>query len=395
MLLRRFSYRNPVKQHTSCIARCNECRRIGHFCRSKISSPLRRHLDSAQQTPVRIQVSVNMRTSVFILVALFLLPTEIECCRLNCENGGYCQQIQVDDKIRAVRSGELVERCVCPTDNQGLKLFAGMGCDIPVDDSARDFDECELMDYVSPLAGRMCRHPYTDYCSSEIKANPPYCTNGGKCRGDLIAASVAPGDTAANSLYEEAGCLCPKEFYGPHCEFFHFPDHDVSSLKMGSKQTRAEKPEKSSSVTSSYNPLSAVEIEDMFNDAFNDSSDNRASSSLRNRLHLLWIPVCLAFASVGISVSFYINQNARRHRRLLELVEKAVTTEQLDESYNTAYSASDHMPPFVIPEDMSISENQVRSLLSSSSSSMPYSFSESETKGSLVSVMSSFSKFFL
>jgi hypothetical protein len=82
---------------------------------------------------------------------------------------------------------------------------------------------CAVAELVSRFAARQCRIPYTEYCSDHYSPDEPlaFCTNGGKCKAGIIAAKISPGNTTLNSMYQNAGCVCPPEYYGPHCEFLH------------------------------------------------------------------------------------------------------------------------------------------------------------------------------
>lgn len=158
-------------------------------------------------------------------------------CELLCEHKGYCEFLSADQNTlkMLVQEGRMIQRCVCPVG------YTGTGCELertvcnvstmlcPNGASCEKrgggvYDcDCSVADVVSKKAAQMCRHTYTEYCSSEYDPIHPtsFCTNGGKCKSGLIAAKVAPGDTAKNKKFENAGCMCPIEYYGPHCEFLH------------------------------------------------------------------------------------------------------------------------------------------------------------------------------
>lgn len=153
--------------------------------------------------------------SVWWSVLILVMPSAIAnpSCELQCENGGHCRLMGTEDDYKVwVQSGKLFQQCVCP---QG---YAGMGCELPDLACENDDDQCrcKLYDHQSTFAAQMCRKPYTEYCGSDPSF---FCTNGGKCKGDLIAAKIAPGDTRANHVYRDEGCICALDFYGPHCEF--------------------------------------------------------------------------------------------------------------------------------------------------------------------------------
>ena len=64
--------------------------------------------------------------------------------------------------------------------------------------------DCSIADVMSPFAGKMCRKPITEYCSGKFQpgAALSFCTNGGRCLADFIAAQVAPGDTSVNKKFQ-------------------------------------------------------------------------------------------------------------------------------------------------------------------------------------------------
>lgn len=152
---------------------------------------------------------------------------------------GYCEFVSQDTgKLSLlVQSGKLIERCICPTGFGGLgceihlrqcnlkdkSCYNGMPCMISETDGEFVCD-CAEADHVGKFAGMMCRNPYTEYCVSHFTPDQttPFCTNGGKCKGSIMAAQVAPGNTDANVLFKDEGCICPRDFYGPHCEFLLF-----------------------------------------------------------------------------------------------------------------------------------------------------------------------------
>lgn len=142
-----------------------------------------------------------------------------------------------DDLAHVAQSGKLVASCHCKPGFTGIacenidqecilperKCSNGSPCRPKENDdgSTKWACDCALADSLSEFAGQMCRNPLTEYCSGKFDPHSPlvFCTNGGRCRADIIGAQVDPGNTTVNSLYQHAGCVCPRDFYGPHCEF--------------------------------------------------------------------------------------------------------------------------------------------------------------------------------
>jgi hypothetical protein len=200
-------------------------------------------------------------------------------CDIRCRNGGTCYYISNDASQLEYESqaGRPIQRCHCPSG------YGGVACEIPTEDcdlttltcrvSKRPCEPlpgfanssssssttgdgshpmftcaCYVADTigrdaagatVGAFAGRACRKGYTEYCSSRYDpaaAKLYFCTNGGKCLADFLAARVAPGNTTANRDYEDAGCRCNSNFfYGPHCEFLKLDD-DLSHLGTTGKK---------------------------------------------------------------------------------------------------------------------------------------------------------------
>ncbi|GAX13010.1 hypothetical protein FisN_2Hh495 [Fistulifera solaris] len=136
----------------------------------------------------------------------------------------------------------MIEQCAC---DEG---YGGAACDVPVEpcqsdgkckngrpcqrqrDTGEMVCDCSVAEEVSRFAGLMCRNPYTEYCADKYDPNEStsFCTNGGKCKSSFISAQVAPGNTTINNEYRHLGCVCPKEFYGPHCELLKYDREQAS-----------------------------------------------------------------------------------------------------------------------------------------------------------------------
>lgn len=131
-------------------------------------------------------------------------------CDLECHNNGVCRYLTKDahELQRKIQSGLMVQQCVCPLG------YRGMSCDVKVvydpehcrgKDAASPRCQCAAADSLSVFAGEQCRRPFTEFCASlsnSVGGHISYCTNGGKCKGDLIAAERSPGNTDNNYLFQ-------------------------------------------------------------------------------------------------------------------------------------------------------------------------------------------------
>jgi hypothetical protein len=158
----------------------------------------------------------------FLLLALVASPVARAfvppSCDLQCSNGGYCTLVDgtADYLSKQVQSGKLIETCVCQPKYTGVacenivqhcslpdrKCHNGAPCEQDLEGNW--MCNCELADSISPFAGKMCRKPYTEYCSGKFIPNSAlsFCTNGGRCIADFISAQIAPGDTSRNRDYQ-------------------------------------------------------------------------------------------------------------------------------------------------------------------------------------------------
>lgn len=139
-------------------------------------------------------------------------------CDLGCKNGGYCTLVEgtVEELSHEAQSGHLIEECVCQPG------FTGTACETVVEECSlperkchngasctQNADgewgcDCSMADSLSAFAGYQCRNPVTEYCTGKYDPNSAlsFCTNGGRCEGDFLAAKVAPGDTSFNKAYQ-------------------------------------------------------------------------------------------------------------------------------------------------------------------------------------------------
>ena len=109
-----------------------------------------------------------------------------------------------------MQSGHMIHECICPMG------FRGMSCDVVesehesctvenTDKFGRTSCDCIVADSMSIFAGEQCRKPFTEYGASlknTVGGHISYCTNGGKLKGDLLAARMSPGNTTNNILFQ-------------------------------------------------------------------------------------------------------------------------------------------------------------------------------------------------
>ena len=153
---------------------------------------------------------VNAQSSAWIQPSLLT-------CDLECVNDGYCTLVEgtTEELTRASQSGHLIEKCVCPPG------FSGLACEQTVDEctfperqchngapcTQNDLGEwgcdCSSAYEMSAFAGRQCKNPVTEYCTGKYDpyAALSFCTNGGRCVSDFLAAEISPGDTAFDSAF--------------------------------------------------------------------------------------------------------------------------------------------------------------------------------------------------
>jgi len=208
-----------------------------------------------------------MAVAVAILVVAAMVQAVPPPCDLECENRGQCQYGSLDPDVLAskARQGVLIQRCICGSD------FAGVGCEISLESqpgcsssqnsNGAECDRCALADAVSMFAGAMCRQPFTEYCSGRYEDGATelsFCTNGGKCGSSIVPVATAERQQLSSgpvspetifdfskasfeSMFEDseafsdytqvhAGCVCPRDFYGPHCEFLSYNQKHVNAV---------------------------------------------------------------------------------------------------------------------------------------------------------------------
>lgn len=131
-------------------------------------------------------------------------------CDLQCHNNGICRYLTSEKETlqKKMQSGQMIQQCVCPVG------YRGMSCDVSTDkypcsngnsSGFRSSCDCVLSDQISVFAGEQCRKPFTQYCASLshlVGGHISFCTNGGKCKGDILAAKATPGNTSNNYVFQ-------------------------------------------------------------------------------------------------------------------------------------------------------------------------------------------------
>ena len=221
-------------------------------------------------------------------------------CDLECANGGYCRFVRgtADELSRKAQSGILVETCRCPSGYTGSTCQYDIVVEEEVPQERRcysDLDDadtntttttrgcdCSLADDLSDFAGRMCRKPVTEYCSGKFDIHKPllFCTNGGRCRQDILGATFLleePGnDAIMSNTKNNAGCVCPGDFHGPHCEFLRMNDIDNNNNNNNKNKNK----------NNNNNDDVDVDVKSTTNhDKMPASQENGSSSSLRTTIN--------------------------------------------------------------------------------------------------------------
>ena len=268
---------------------------------------------------------------------------DLSSCSLSCENSGMCQFLDgtIQDLQNWMQSGRMIMKCQCaegytgtgceqikPICNlQTLKCPNGIPCDTyPNSNPTQYHCDCSVADRISSTTAQLCRNTYTEYCSSSITngATVSFCTNGGKCKADLISAEIAPFNTSVNANYEHAGCFCPSEYDGPHCEFMRIPT-DASPQVVTNNNTSTQAPTIVESLTSSHtmepttiesDETSLEDIIEAFNNQTKSSTkSNEASADNEERRQILRIVLASVFVSIGI-ICLVMAAKTYRHRRI-------------------------------------------------------------------------------
>jgi hypothetical protein len=266
-------------------------------------------------------------------------------CSLNCLNSGYCEYVTGSDaELQAMlQSGIMIMQCICPEQYTGmgcelerpvcnlstLKCPNGAACEQDPHDPTQYNCDCSIADTVSYRASQFCRRTYTEYCysgsSSQLKRDTEmgiaFCTNGGKCKGDILAAKEAPWNTTANALYEQAGCNCPAEYYGPHCEFLRHkssvPEQVFPNVTVNNNATASPT---ETMAPSMMNTQSLQDLIGGFDNQSSTESTNKSSGDDKSnglRITLICVLLSVGVVCTTLALLTYRHRRTRQRRSLL------------------------------------------------------------------------------
>lgn len=298
-------------------------------------------LDAYSATKMKPMLYIALMSTVVSTVSassITSLMRTVGSCEMNCERG-FCEKVEGDHVTHRFlfQEGRMLQRCSCPYGWTGTgcelevqqcdmnSLTCPNGSPCAVNEKGSHHCDCAVADRLSTFASQQCRRPYTEYCSASYDPNKPlsFCTNGGVCRGSVMAAEAAPGNTSVNALYEHEGCICPREYYGPHCEFIH---RSLPPVSKDQAQVEAPKNPSTSIPTPKTDPTepkkgSPKNIQDLIRDysefggngnAGTSSNAEDSGSSVRDGTLMKYLMGLLAFIVLGI---VFIGCKVMRYRR--------------------------------------------------------------------------------
>jgi hypothetical protein len=285
-------------------------------------------------------------------------------CSLNCENDGHCEFVNEngEELQMLVQSGRMIMQCICPIQYTGmgceqdrpvcdistLACPNGSPCEVNATDPKTFQCDCSVADTISHTASRFCRQTYTEYClsandlSSILVGNGnleiAFCTNGGKCKADLIAAQVAPGNTTVNSLYEQEGCICPAEFYGPHCEFMHLKPPIVQQYEIPPIANESAVPTETMAPTAA----DTQNIEDLINGYNNETNTQEStnSDSKSQVLRIILISVLMSIGAICTTLALLTYHRHNQQRAILLRPRPTTPTISISPIFPTASTTS-------------------------------------------------------
>lgn len=206
-------------------------------------------------------------------------PDYIHCENLKCLNGGTCRKgakelgelsdiVKDIDHLNSTYSEDF-DHCVCSPGFIGLRCehkvetcgngehfcLHGSKCIKNSKDNSQGCD-CLLVtsNVSSAFAGNSCEHKATAICTvGDFAPGKPlsFCVNGGYCLKEVTSEEG------------HAGCNCPQNWMGPHCELKKRADNDIkneNALRNQSNQESAAKSKVTILVISIIAFISAIVI---------------------------------------------------------------------------------------------------------------------------------------
>lgn len=294
---------------------------------------------------------------------------DLSSCSLNCANNGICQFLDgtLEELQKQMQSGLMIMKCQCTVGYTGmgceqarpicnlqtLKCPNGIPCEAFLNSSPTQYHcDCSVADRISTTTARFCRNTYTEYCSSSIShgSNISFCTNGGKCMADIISAEVAPFNTSVNAHYEHAGCICPSEYDGPHCEFLRGPTI-ISPPEIPNNNTSTQAPTMHESFSSSetMEPTTIesdeTSLEDMINAYNNQTKSSRSNEASTNNdgrqiLRIVLSSLFVSIAIIGLGMAAMTYHHRRIKKRRLILLQKSFIPTNSTNNRSTSFYQS-------------------------------------------------------
>jgi len=146
-------------------------------------------------------------------------------CDLDCRNGGECffgDHPLEDGTLKSIPGLEFLQdnkHCRCPSGYIGLRCemryercgenehycLHGSGCVSDNDEFTCDCNEVSTT--LVAYAGHYCEHTATEFCQGPGAGKHSFCTNNGKCRGQIGLGQ------------DHVGCDCDDGWTGEYCEY--------------------------------------------------------------------------------------------------------------------------------------------------------------------------------
>lgn len=160
-----------------------------------------------------MNVRMSRLSSFFplLLVVLLSLESVVGLCPAGCELNGVCE-----DGVCKCNPGFAGGDCAFPfqTCPDGIMMcFNGALCDLisirqQEEGKSRYQCDCSTVPEASPFQISECDEPDAEICQKDVPfSSYAFCTNGGTC-----VKTVSTGEP-------HAGCVCPDEFEGRHCQY--------------------------------------------------------------------------------------------------------------------------------------------------------------------------------